>query len=134
MYNSKNEKEQRGRFCRGPVFAKELLRHTFFKTDFESEKRSLEEKLITKAWLVHCFMNVTRIVGFATNTSYWQKAYDVDKFPEGVDEAFVDRTQSTVQAIYLCVIVLGPILDIVVWRKRQLGELLFYFELVPLSL
>ena len=134
METSKRSKDKKGRFCRGLVFAKELLRHTFFKTDFESEKRSLEEKLLTKGWIWHCFMSLTRIISFATGTAYWQKAYEVDKFPEGVDEAFVDKTQSTVQAIYLCVIVLGPILDIVVWRKRQLGVLLFYFELVPMCL
>ena len=29
------------------------------------------------------------------------------------------------------VIVLGPILDIVVWRRRQLGFLIYYFELLP---
>ena len=74
----KSQKERRGRFCRSFIFTKELLRHTFFKTDFESEKKSLEEKLITKAWLCHCLLTTTRVIGAATKSSYWQKAYSAE--------------------------------------------------------
>ena len=130
----KVSKEKRGRFCSTLVFAKELLGHTFFKTDFESEKKSMEEKLITKAWLLHWFITLTRIAGAVTETSYWQRAYRVDKFPEKVDVEFVKNSQSVVQALYICIIVLGPVLDIVVWRRRQLGLLIFYFEVFCIGL
>ena len=67
----KDVKEKRGRFCRSFQFAKELLRHAFLKTDFESEKKSLEEKLITKAWIIHLIVTATRVIGAISETSYW---------------------------------------------------------------
>ena len=35
------------------------------------------------------------------------------------------------KAIWVIVVAIGPILDIVVWRRRQLGLLIYYFELLP---
>ena len=43
----------------------------------------------------------------------------------------MNSTQSTVEALFIFATVLGPILDIVVWRRRQLGFLIYYFELFP---
>ena len=87
----KDVKEKRGRFCRSFQFAKELLRQAFFKTDFEREKKSLEEKLITKAWIIHLTVTATRVIGAASNDAYWQKAYR-EKLPEKADEDFVRST------------------------------------------
>ena len=38
------------------------------------------------------------------------------------------------KAIWVIVVAIGPILDIVVWRRRQLGWLIYYFELLPACL
>ena len=127
-------KEDQGRCCRSLKFAKELLRHTFFKTDFEREKKSLEEKVITKSWVCHCCQTIVRLALTVTGTPYVTKVYESGDYPENMNVDFVQDSKDIVQALFICVTLLGAILDIVTWRKRQFGLLIYPLEVIGLML
>ena len=125
-------KKEQGRCCRSLKFTKELLRDTFFKTDFDGEKKSLEEKLLTKSWVCHCLQAATRLVLTASGTPYHKTAYEAEKFPEKINEDFVQDSKDTVQTLIVCFSLLGLILDIVVWRRSKFGSLIYPLEVLML--
>ena len=94
---SKNVKIN-GRFIQSVKFAAGLLKQAFIQTDFEIEKQSLEEKLITKSWVCHCCLTLARIVAIAFGNAYWQEVYksDDDDYPEDTDKEFVRDTKGPV--------------------------------------
>ena len=127
-------KQEQGRCCRSVKFAKELLRHTFFKTDFDSEKKSLEEKLITKSWVCHCILSALRLVFTISTTPYYKTVYKPENLHEEIDVDFVQDSKDTVQTLRVCASLLGLVLDIVVWRRRQYGLLIYPLEIIALML
>ena len=126
-------KKDQGRCCLSLKFTKELLRDTFFKTDFEGEKKSLEEKLLAKSWVCHCFHTMSRLALTASGTPYHKTAYEAEKFPEKTNEDFVQDSKATVQTLIVCFSLLGLILDIVVWRRSKFGSLIYPLEVLMLN-
>ena len=47
---------------------------------------------------------------------------------------FVQDSKDTVQTLFVCATLLGLVLDIVVWRRRQFGLLIYPLEIIALML
>ena len=62
---------------------------TFRKSSYEREKENLESSLVTKAWITHIIMMVSRIVYPLLGVAYWQKAYRHYEKNENIEKGFV---------------------------------------------
>ena len=80
----------------------------------------------------HCFHTTIRLVLTASETPYHKTAYEADKFPEKINEDFVQDSKGTVQTLIVCFSLLGLVLDIVVWRRSKFGSLIYPLEVLML--
>lgn len=85
-----------------------------------------------KAWITHMVMMLSRVVYPLFGNSYWQKAYKNYKKNDAVNVEFVVASEPHVKLAIMILIVLGVILDVVVWRRRHLGKYIIYYELLSL--
>ena len=115
-------------------FTKQVLRDTFFTSSFQREKEQLETSFVTKAWITHIIMMVSRVVYPLFGIAYWQKAYKNYEKNDVINREFAVASEPYVKLAIVILIVLGVILDIAVWRRRHLGKFIIYYELVSLIL
>ena len=111
-----------------------LSRQLFIETmgrnhSCNSEFLSIQKFLFTKAWLIHCVAMLSRVIWPIFKLSYWQKAYEGRKeLKDKFDDEFVTATKPYVIPTIISLIVLGIVLDVIVWRRRHLAQWIFYYE------
>ena len=80
----------------------------------------------------------SRVVYPLLGIAYWQKAYE-DKHElahkatsdfDRINQEFVSATETYVKIAIYALIVLGVLLDIVVWKQRRFASWLLYYECV----
>lgn len=92
----------------------------------------MEASLWTKSWLIHCLCMFSRVVYPILGMSYWQLAYE--KPNAKVDVEYAKKLQLPVTICAVTLVVIGVLLDILIWRKRKFARLLIYYELLSISL
>ena len=61
-------------FCRSFI---QLLQETFkSKGNYQHEKKRLREMLYTRAWVIHLWLMLWRVLFALLGISYWQKSYE----------------------------------------------------------
>ena len=75
---------------------------------------------------------LTRVIYPVLGISYWQKGYNTYETIPNIDIEFVKNTETTVKIINYIFIVIGVLLDIVVWRHRKYARIIPYLEIAVL--
>lgn len=75
---------------------------------------------------------LTRVIYPVLGISYWQKGYKTYETIPNIDIEFVKNTETTVKIINYAFIVIGVLLDIVIWRHRKYARIIPYLEIAVL--
>ena len=93
--------------------------------------------LYNRAWICHLVISINRVVYAILGLAQWQKIYKTldesdenDEIQDNFDLKFVHTTKKTVQTLMIVGIVMGVLLDILVWGKRNCASWILYFECI----
>ena len=86
---------------------------------------------MTKAWVTHLILMLSRVVFPIFGIAYWQKAFNerVQNNITELNEDFIDKSENAIKIGIWIIIVLGVLLDIICWKYRYLSKLILYYEL-----
>ena len=109
----------------GKNLSKDIFRKKVAYKDIEA----VEEALYMKAQLAHVVVMLGRVVYPLMGLAYWQKAYEKLDEREDINLEFVKSSESIVKIAVVTMIVLGVLLDMLVWRARKFANLILYYEM-----
>ena len=109
----------------GKNLSKDIFRKKVAYKDIEA----VEEALYMKAQLAHVVVMLGRVVYPLMGLAYWQKAYEKLDEREDINLEFVKSSESIVKIAVVTMIVLGVLLDMLVWKAREFAYLILYYEM-----
>ena len=116
------------------TFSAQLFKDTFRRSGLFKEKEEMKiikNSMMTKAWVTHLILMLSRVVFPVFGIAYWQKAFNerVQNNITELNENFIEKSEDTIKIGIWIMIVLGVLLDIMCWKYRQLSKLILYYEL-----
>ena len=90
----------------------------------------VEEALLLRAWVLHIAVMVSRVLYPLLGVAYWQKAYKNTEERDDINHEFVRDSENIIKFATCVMIVVGVVLDILIWRKRKLANILFLYEII----
>jgi hypothetical protein len=98
--------------------------------EFCEEIEKLKRSFRNKALILHVVTTMSRVLYPLLGISFWQKAFKNRESHQDVNWDFIDEWETYIKATLVGFIILGVLLDIVCWRRRELSSLILYYELV----
>ena len=93
----------------------------------------MQDFIHRKSWLMHCFLILTRMCLSIFGIDIWQISFSESKSNIKLNQEFIRASEPYLVPVLFALIPLGAILDISIWFRPQLAQLICYFEFVFLA-
>ena len=87
-----------------------------------------------RAWFMHLVMNLSRLIYPILNVSTWQKAYRQQHQIENLNTEFSEKNEQIIKIAIMVAVVMGFLLNILVWFRNKYASWLLNFEILYLIL
>ena len=93
-----------------------------------SKHSQAQSWLNSKSWVVSCFISLTRLLLIMIGDTPWGTVYDSLDTRKDVHVDRVRSVQSANSVALISLTILGAILNIIVYKKREVAGILIYYE------
>ena len=101
---------------------------------YSPEKHKLEHLMHNKAFIIHCFLTIARVMEYGSGRSLWDKWKEKEPSLQEEGSRIGENILSLGHGIAIALLIIGLILDLCCIKWRTLARCFFHIEMCQIGL